>query len=111
MHFLVEFIILQVVKWIAEHPDAAFSRHMTAQRGPRTDVANLTRLQRLKSGLSYLGWAVVSFIVLSGAAYLVFGRGLLAPDNVVFMAALFGLTIWTMICIGAAICLLVRVLF
>lgn len=93
---------------IEEHPDAAFSRFMTTHRGPGTDVPSMTRLDRFKSALTFFLWAILSFAMLALSAFLVWGLEILPPDNVVFLALVFGLTFWTLVCLAAGLCLLVR---
>jgi len=54
LDLLVKLLLKLILGWINAHPDAAFSRFMRKQRGPRTDVAKLSRPQRLASALAFL---------------------------------------------------------
>ena len=71
----------------------------------------MTRLDRLKNALAFLLWGLLSFGALALLAFLVWDRGIIDPDNVIFLAVFFGLTFWTLICLAAGLCLLVRVIF
>jgi hypothetical protein len=48
----VKLLLKAIVAWIKAHPDSACSRFLLKQRGPRTDVARMSRLQRLGSSLA-----------------------------------------------------------
>ncbi len=68
---------------------------MLKQRGPRTDVARMNRVQRLASALGFLLWGCLFLALWLLTAYLTFGLGLLSPDNTVVAVLLFGLTLLT----------------
>ena len=70
--FAVKLLLKLVVGWINAHPQSPFSRFMTKQRGPRTDVARMTRVQRLASALVFLLWGCLFLGTWLLAAYLTF---------------------------------------
>jgi len=108
MRTIVELVLHAVIKWIEAHPDSAFSRFMVARRGPRTDTIRMTKLERFKSGLTFLFWGFLSLGVAAILAYGVWEMKVLSPDNVIFLVIIFSLTLWTIVCIAAGLCLLVR---
>ena len=93
MHFIVKLLLKAVVEWIKDHPDAAFSRFMLKQHGPRTDVARMNRLQRLSSALVFLlsGCLFLGLWLLT--AYLTFGLRFLSQDNPLVEALILGLAL------------------
>lgn len=107
---LVKLLLDAIVRWIHAHPQSAFSRHMLKDRGPRTDTRRMTRLDRLKSGLAYLSWAVLLAGVWLLISYLVFGKGLFSPDSPMFMVVFMGVFFAAAICLVAGLYLLLRVL-
>jgi hypothetical protein len=78
---------------IHAHPDSAFSKFMLKQRGPRTDVAAMSRPQRLASALAFLLWGCLFLGLWLLTAYLTFGLGLFSPDNTVVQVLIFGLAL------------------
>jgi len=90
---LVKLLLKAIVAWINAHPNSPFSRFMMKQRGPRTDVARMTRVQRLGSALSFLLWGGLFLGLWLLTAYLTFGLGLFSPDNVVVQVLIFGLAL------------------
>lgn len=108
MRTLVELVLQADIKWIEAHPDAAFSRFMVARRGPRTDTVRMTKLERFKSGLTFLCWGFLSLGAAAILGYVVWVLKLLSPDTVIFLVIVFSLTLWTMVCVAAGLCLLVR---
>ena len=93
MHFVVKLLLKAVVEWIKAHPDSAFSRFMLKQRGPRTDVAAMSRVQRLTSALVFLLWGCLFLGLWLLTAYLTFGLPVLSPDNPLVGALIFGLAL------------------
>ena len=91
--YVVKMLLKAVVAWINAHPDSAFSRFMLKQRGPRTDVARMNRLQRLSSALAFLLWGCLFLGLWLLTAYLTFGLGFLSPDNPLVAVLMFGLTL------------------
>ena len=90
---VVKLLLKAIVAWINAHPDTAFSRFMMKQRGPRTDVAAMSRVQRLASALAFLFWGGLFLGLWLLTGYLTFGLGLFSPDNVVVMILLFALAL------------------
>jgi hypothetical protein len=106
---IVKLLLKAIVGWIKAHPDSAFSRFMVRQRGPRTDVAAMSRAQRLASGLAFslFGCAFLAIWLLVG--YVTFGLHLWSEDNVVVQALLFGLALLAGCGFVAGLYLLLRV--
>ena len=111
MNLLVKLLLKAIVGWINAHPESAFSRFMMKQRGPRTDVAAMSRPQRLASALAFLLWGCLFFGLWLLIGYLTFGAGLLSPDNVLVMVVLFVLALLTGCGSLGGLYLLVRVFF
>jgi len=76
------------------------------RRGPRTDVAHMSRRDLCRSGLQFLLWAAISFGVLAGIGWFGF-KGERDLTNV-FMVLLFVSTIVFLMCLGGGLYLLVR---
>ena len=110
MNFVVKLLLKAVVEWIKAHPDAAFSRFMLKQHGPRTDVARMNRLQRLASALVFLLWGCLFLGLWLLTAYLTFGLHFLSPDNAVVQVLIFGLALLAGCGLLGGLYLLVRVL-
>jgi hypothetical protein len=51
---IIKLLFNSIVGWINAHPASPFSRFMLRQHGPRTDVARMSRVQRLASALVFL---------------------------------------------------------
>lgn len=109
MHVIVKLLLNLVIRWIHAHPGSAFSRFMLKPRGPRTDVARMTRLQRLGSALGFLLWGGLFLGLWLLVAYLSFGLRVLPHENSLVGAALFGLAIMSGIGLVGGVYLLVRV--
>jgi hypothetical protein len=110
VNLLVELLLRAVVGWINAHPDAAFSRFMLKQRGPRTDVRSMSRVQRLASALMFLLWGCVCLGLWLLLAWLTFGLGLFPPDDVVVQVLNIGLAVLAGVGFVAGFYLLLRVL-
>jgi hypothetical protein len=110
VHFVVKLLLKLVVEWIKAHPDSAFSRSMLKQRGPRTDVARMNRLQRLSSAPVFLLWGCLFLGLWLLTAYLTFGLRFLSPDNPLVGALIFGLALLSGCGFIGGLYLLVRVL-
>jgi hypothetical protein len=108
--FLVKLLLKAVVEWINAHPNAPFSRFMLRQRGPRTDVGRMNRLQRLSSALVFLLWGCLFLGLWLLTVYLVFGLGFFSPDNTVVQALIFGLALLAGCGLIGGLYLLVRVI-
>jgi hypothetical protein len=93
VHFVVKLLLKAIVGWINAHPDSAFSRFMLKQRGPRTDVARMSRVHRLGSALTFLLWGCLFLGLWLLTAYLTFGLRFLSPDNPLVEALIFGLAL------------------
>ncbi len=93
MHLVVKLLLKVVVEWIKAHPDAAFSRFMLKERGPRPDVARMNRLQRLTSALVFLLWGCLFLGLWLLVGYLTFGLRVLSQDNSLGGALIFGLAL------------------
>jgi hypothetical protein len=93
VNLVVKLLLKAIVAWINAHPDTAFSRFMLEQRGPRTDVARMNRLQRLASALAFLLWGCLFLGLWLLIAYLTFGLGLFSPDKAVVQVLIFGLAL------------------
>jgi hypothetical protein len=107
---IVKLALKLVVEWVNAHPHAAFSRFMLKQRGPRTDVARLNRLQRLSSALVFLLWGCFFLGLWLLTGYLTFGLGLLSPNNPVVQVLIFGLALLSGCGFLGGLYLLLRVL-
>ena len=110
MDLVVKLLLKRVVDWIKAHPDAAFSRFMMKQRGPRTDVARMNRMQRLASAVSFLLWGCLFLGLWLLTGYLAFGLGWLSPDNPVVAILTFGLALLAGCGFVGGLYLLLRVL-
>lgn len=110
MHLVVKLLLKAVVEWIKAHPDAAFSRFMLKQRGPRTDVARMNRLQLLTSALVFLLWGCVFLGLWLLTAYLTFGLRVLSQDNLLVEALIFGLALLSGCGLLAGLYLLLRII-
>ena len=110
MNFVVKLLLKVVVEWIKAHPDSAFSRFMLKQRGPRTDVARMSRVQRLSSALAFLLWGCLFLGLWLLIAYLTFGLGLFSPDRTVVQVLIFGLALLAGCGFGGGLYLLLRVI-
>jgi hypothetical protein len=93
MNFVVELLLKAIVKWINAHPDSTFSRFMLKQRGPRTDVARMNRLQCLFSALVFLLWGCLFLGLWLLVSYLTFGLRVLSQDNPLVEVLIFGLAL------------------
>ena len=91
--FVVEIFLKAIVRWINVHPESPFSRFMLKQRGPRTDVARMRRVQRLASALAFLLWGCLFLGLWLLIGYLTFGLHLFSPDNTVVLVLIFGLAL------------------
>jgi hypothetical protein len=91
MDFVVKMLLKLLVEWIKTHPTAPFSRFMLKQRGPRTDVGRMNRMQHLSSALALLLWGCLFLGLWLLTAYLVLGLHLLSQDNPVVPVLIFGL--------------------
>jgi len=91
--YVVKMLLKAVVAWINTHPNSPFSRFMLKQRGPRTDVGRMNRLQRLSSALVFLLWGCFFLGLWLLIAYLTFGLGFLSPDNPLVAVLMFGLAL------------------
>jgi hypothetical protein len=83
---------------------------MLKQRGTRTDVANMSRVQRLASALAFLLWGCLFLGLWLLTAYLTFGLGLFSPDNTVVHVLIFGLALLAGCGFLGSLYLLLRVL-
>ena len=93
MDFVAELLLKLVVGWIKAHPHSAISRYMLRPSGPRTDVAAMSRMQRLASALAFLLWGCLFLGLWLLAAYLIFGLGFLSPDDALVQTLIFGLAL------------------
>jgi hypothetical protein len=93
MDFVVKILLKLVVEWIKTHPNTPFSRFMLKQRGPRTDVGRMNRLQRLSSALAFLLWGCLFLGLWLLTAYLALGLHLLSQDNPAVPVLIFGLAL------------------
>ena len=93
MNFVVKLLVKTIVAWINAHPDSAFSQFMLKQRGPRTDVAQMSRVQRLSSALVFLFWGCVFLGLSLLVGYMTFGLRVLSPDNPLVEVLIFGLAL------------------
>jgi hypothetical protein len=107
---LVKLLLKAIVGWINAHPDSPFSRFMLRQHGPRTDVARMSRPQRLASALAFrlCGCLFLGLWLLT--AYTTFGLKVVSPDNVVVQVLIFGLALLAGCGFLGGLYLLVRVL-
>ena len=110
MGFVVEILLKAIVGWINAHPDSAFSRFILKQRGPRTDVARMSRVQRPASALAFLLWGCLFLGLWLLTAYLTFGLRVLSHDNPLVEALIFGLALLAGCGFLGGLYLLVRVL-
>lgn len=108
MGSIADLLLRLLIAWIRAHPDAAFSRFMTASRGPRTDLSRMSRIERLRSGLVFLAWGILSFLVVVLLAWLTWERHVFNDGSALFMTVYMALVFSTFICLLAALILLVR---
>ncbi len=110
VHFVVKLLLKAVIGRINAHPDSPFSRFMLKQRGPRTDVARMNRVQRLASALAFLLWGCVFLGLWLLTGYLTFEQHLLSHDNPVVQVLIFGLALLAGCGLLGGLYLLLRVL-
>jgi hypothetical protein len=109
VHLVVKLVLKLAVRWTNAHPHVAFSRFMLKQRGPRTDVDRMSRIQRLASALAFLLWGCLFLGLCLLTGYLTFGLRLLSPDNPVVQVMMFGLPLLAGCGLLGGLYLLVRV--
>jgi hypothetical protein len=109
--FVVEILLKVIVRWINAHPQSAFSRFMLKQRGPRTDVARMSRPQRLASALTFLLWGCFFLGAWLLVGWLTFGLKVVPPDNTWLQVLIFGLALLTGCGLLGGVYLLLRVIF
>lgn len=110
MNSVVKLVLKCVVAWIKAHPDAAFSRFMLKQHGPRTDVAAMNRVQRLASARAFLLWGCLYLGLWLLVGYLTFGLRILSQDNPAVQVLIFGLALLAGCGLIGGLYLLLRVL-
>ena len=108
--YVVKMLLKAVVAWINAHPNSPFSRFMLKQRGPRTDVGRMNRLQRLSSALVFLLWGCLFLGLWLLIAYLTFGLNFLSPDNPLVAVLMFSLALLSGCGVIGGLYLLLRVL-
>ena len=107
---VIDILMNCLISWIETHPDSRFSQFMKKDRGPRSDVTRMSRLDRLKSALTYLFMALLSFIVLGAIAFIGGRYNAISPDHAIFFGILMVNLLWALICLFAGLYLLVRIL-
>ncbi len=107
---IIDILMNCLITWIETHPDSRFSQFMTRDRGPRSDLTDMSRLDRLKSALTYLFMALLSFLVFVSIAVIGGKYNAISPDNAVFLGILVVNMLWTLICLFAGLYLLIRIL-
>jgi hypothetical protein len=108
---IIKLLLKSIVGWINAHPASPFSRFMLKQHGPRTDVARMSRVQRLASALVFLLWGSLFLGIWLLIGYLTFGLNVLSQDNVVVLVMIFGLALLAGCGFVGGLYLLVRVFF
>ena len=108
--FIVKLLLKAVVGWIKAHPHSPFSRFMLKQRGPRTDIARMSRVQRLASALVFLLWGCLFLGLWLLIGYLTFGLGYFLRNDPVVQVMIFGLPLLSGCGLLGGLYLLVRVL-
>ena len=83
---------------------------MLRQRGPRTDVARMNRVQRLASAMAFLLLGCLFLGLWLLTAYLTFGLGLFSADNTVVQVLIFGLALLAGCGLVGGLYLLLRVI-
>jgi hypothetical protein len=111
LDLLVKLLLKTIIGWINAHPHSAFSKFMMKQRGPRTDVARMSRVQRLASALAFLFWGCLFLGLWLLIGYLTFGLSALSQDSVLVQVLIFGLALLAGCGFVGGLNLLVRVLF
>ena len=91
---VVMLILRSLIRWIRDNPESRVTRFMLAPRGPRTDPGSMTRIDRLKSSLTFLLWGAVFFGLLTAWSYACIEWNMVDSDGPLFMAILFGLVIF-----------------
>ena len=94
MDAVVMLILRSLIRWIRDNPESRVTRFMLAPRGPRTDPGSMTRIDRLKSSLTFLLWGAVFFGLLTAWSYACIEWNMVDSDGPLFMAILFGLVIF-----------------
>jgi hypothetical protein len=70
----------------------------------------MTRRDRFRSALTFLCWGCFSFGVVALLAFGAWGLKMVSQNNVIFLAIILSLTLWTIVCLAAGLYLLVRVI-
>jgi uncharacterized MAPEG superfamily protein len=109
MRMIIDILMKCIIAWIEAHPDSRISQFMTKDRGPRSDVAHMSRLDRLKSAIAYFFMAFASFLVLVVVAFIGGKYNVINPDNAIFLGILAVIMMWTLICLFAGLYLLLRI--
>jgi hypothetical protein len=110
VELIVTFLETALVDLFNAHPNSALSRFMLKQRGPPTDVARMSRLERRTSAMAFLLWGCLFLSLMLLTAYLTFGLGLLSEDNPVALLLIFGLALLAACGVIGGLYLLVRVI-
>jgi hypothetical protein len=109
--FVVKLLLKVIVAWINAHPHSPFWWFMLKQRGPRTDVAAMSRVQRLASALAFPLWGSLFLGLWLLIAFLTFGLGFLSQDSPRVQGLIFGLALLAGCGFLGGLYLLLRVLF
>jgi hypothetical protein len=104
------FLLRQFIQWINKNPDTPFSRYMLAPHGPNTDIKNMTRLDRLKSAISFFLWGLFIAAALLIVSYMTFGLEWFSAENKFVLAIIFVLFVSSAVSIVGSIYLLVRII-
>ena len=106
-HVLAHFLFRISARWVLAHQDNRAARFLLKHRGPRQDVAWMTRSERFRSAWTFLLWGIASGALL---AVTIYGWSKLAPDDdsVVYMCIVWFLMIFTLMGLGGGIYLFVR---
>ena len=92
MNHIIMVLLHWLLEWMDDHPDAALTRWLLTEHGPRGRTLHITRLDRFKNALAVLGWAAAFAGLDVLIAWLGFGHNWPGADHPVTLAGLVILT-------------------
>jgi len=109
VQLIVDLLLHLLVRRVRLHPDTRLGRYLLQKHGPRQDVPQMTRLERLKSALAFFLWGVVCGGLFVALGVMLPALGISRDSAAVFVGVWF-LGIFTLMGIGGGLYLLVRAL-
>jgi peptidoglycan/LPS O-acetylase OafA/YrhL len=107
VHVLAHFLFRILTRWVLAHQDNRLARFLLKHRGPRQDVAWMTRPERFRSAWTFLLYGIASGALLAVTIYGWSELGL-HDNGVVYMCIVWFLMIFTLMGLGGGIYLFVR---